>query len=75
MIVRANAVEQTFSANIAVFSGNCGALTCIDYDGSYSSWDLFVEWLAYEGTTYYIVVTDLPTIASGSFTFSVIVSP
>lgn len=75
-IAQANVLDQSFSANLAVFSSStgCSSLTCVGSDGILATTELTVEWIAEAGTTYYIVVSEAPTISDGTFVLSVVIS-
>jgi hypothetical protein len=66
--------NQAFRAQVSVFSGACGSLSCI-YTSSYSSYsDRTVTWPAVTGTDYYIAVSGDDFFDKGIFDITVEVS-
>jgi len=59
-----------FDTKIGVFTGSCGALTCVIGNDDFCGTQSQVTWASVAGTTYYIYVTGFGA-ASGSFDLTV----
>ena len=59
-VLYATVDNQSGSTNLAVFSGACGALECIESTGRSSFSARTVEFAAIAGETYFIAVTSVP---------------
>ena len=68
--VTASLCGSGYDTKIGVFSGTCGALTCVAGNDDFCSLQSQVSFNSTNGTTYYILVTGFST-ASGNFTLNV----
>jgi|APTNR8051073442_1049403.scaffolds.fasta_scaffold00229_53 hypothetical protein len=67
--VTASLCGSSYDTKIGVFSGSCGALTCVAGNDDFCSLQSQVTFQSTAGTTYYVLVTGFST-ASGNFTLA-----
>ena len=68
--VTASLCGSSYDTKIGIFTGSCGALTCVAGNDDFCSLQSQVSFSSTLGTTYYILVTGFST-ASGNFTLNV----
>ena len=68
--VTASLCGSSYDTKIGIFTGSCGALTCVAGNDDFCSLQSQVSFNSTSGTTYYILVTGFSS-ASGNFTLNV----
>jgi hypothetical protein len=61
--------NNVFDSKLGVFTGSCGALTCVTGNDDFCGAGATVNWTGVSGTTYYILVTGFST-NTGTFTLT-----
>jgi hypothetical protein len=61
--------NQEFSAKIAIFTGSCGSLTCLDSTLGFRYSDQVLTWVASSTTDYYVLIAS--SSAEGNYDITI----